>query len=241
MFYLFLVCTRAVLLGDRRAVRFADSNREYFNSYVKHPQQQQQRQQQKRPTLDEMTQLALKGSCIDIEILRQEQGEDLYWTILSSAVHGDHNTSRAHASGHAFPPLPRDPRSRYECGVLRMELAAAGVPPPRFTCGQTEVMLLFARSINECVRRAIDTWVIISTRLRVVKDIRRVISELIWKERADWAELVENNSRFFNRRDSRQERSRGYAEVIQEIHARDMVSLTLHDECSPPWRQHIRR
>lgn len=48
------------------------------------------------------------------------------------------------------------------------------------------VGLNFYTEQNKAARAAVDAWTIIGHRLGVVKDMRRMIAELIWNEKSDW-------------------------------------------------------
>jgi hypothetical protein len=48
--------------------------------------------------------------------------------------------------------------------------------------------LIFQKKLKRRVRRAIDCWAIIGRRLKVVRDIRILISQMIWMHRREWVQ-----------------------------------------------------
>lgn len=78
----------------------------------------------------------------------------------------------------------------YELGTLHNDLEHFGLSVPPHVSSLTLPCSVFALRVNAAAKRAVDTWLLLATRLRVVKDIRRVIGLLLWSERLAWAETV---------------------------------------------------
>lgn len=51
--------------------------------------------------------------------------------------------------------------------------------------GSATLALAFFKQIRAC-RAAVDTWILVGIRWKVVKDIRKVIAKLIWDSRQEW-------------------------------------------------------
>lgn len=165
-----LLCARASALGCKRSKYYIDSDR-------------------RAVSIETVERDALSGSYEAARILAEKMDlriceydrDDLFWKIVMSMVY--HKECRGFGCCRTVSEFP--PIQAYEYGILFLDAAYHGFKVE--TLGWFEN---FALDTNAAAKRGIETWLVIATRFRVVKDIRRVIGLLLWAERAEWAATV---------------------------------------------------
>lgn len=140
---------------------------------------------------------ALAGNCSNIAVLFQETS-DMFWTILVSASPLTNNDLSNF-------PYSYQSELQYEYGILLGDLAHAGIHvPEKLITHRGKRFMNLAIRTNALAKSAVDTWLFIAIRLRVVKDIRRLIGMMLWDERVQWAEMenTQHHSKFLKGKDS---------------------------------------
>lgn len=169
-----LLCARASALGCKRSKYYIDSDR-------------------RAVSIKTVERDALSGSYEAAHILAKKldtniwefDRDDLFWKMAVALVHSKKIVgfeSLRYPSD--FPPL-----QAYEFGILFLDAEHYGFEK-KSAFEMTDNFRDFAVCTNTAAKVAIDTWLVIATRLRVVKDIRRVIGLILWAERAEWAPTV---------------------------------------------------
>lgn len=135
--------------------------------------------------------LALAGNWSNIAVLFQETS-DMFWTILVSVS----PVTNVDLSNF---PYSHQSELQYEYGILLGDLAHAGIRvPEKLITRRGKRFMDFAIRVNALAKSAVDMWLFIAIRLRVVKDIRRLIGMMLWDERVQWAETESNNNFYWN-------------------------------------------
>ncbi len=65
------------------------------------------------------------------------------------------------------------------------------------------------RKWEENAKNAIMCWTICASRLKLYKDVRQIISKLLWKEKMEWSHQERREELIGERQNKRQKRSRG--------------------------------
>lgn len=133
---------------------------------------------------DKIEKLALQGNWHNIRFLAECKG-DPFWVLAGCA-----NQRPGYMSKELMTALVHDggPNGVYERGILYDDLLHAGFALPDAASDIFAPSAVFAQRVNAHVKQVVNTWLLIATRLRVVKDIRRVIGMMLWDERLQWAE-----------------------------------------------------
>lgn len=133
---------------------------------------------------DKIEKLALQGNWHNIRFL-SECKSDPFWVLARCA-----NQRPGYMSRELMTVVVYDggPCGVYERGILYDDLLHAGFGFPESASDMFLPSAVFSQRVNGYVKRVVDTWLLIATRLRVVKDIRRVIGMMLWEERLQWAE-----------------------------------------------------
>lgn len=126
-------------------------------------------------------QLALQGNWFNIRWLAESKA-DSFWKILRSAH--DYYVNYATMLTTIYDG---GSNGVYERGILYDDLTLAGIHLSKIVVDLFAPSAIFAQRVNAHVKQAVSTWLLIATRLRVVKDIRRVIGIILWEERLAWA------------------------------------------------------
>lgn len=133
---------------------------------------------------DKIEKLALQGNWHNIRFLSECVG-DPFWALARCA-----DQPWGYMSKELMTALVHDggPNGVYERGILYEDLLHAGFGLPEAAFDIFAPSAVFSRRVNAHVKQVVNTWLLIATRLRVVKDIRRVIGMILWDERVQWAE-----------------------------------------------------
>lgn len=131
---------------------------------------------------------ALAGHLEEIWILADDEsytGKGVFWTILASPMTG------AFLNKDILTKLlSQSPVEAYESGLLTNDLKYAKIKLKDDLSSMLGPSEVFFHRVNALAKTAVDAWLLVACRFRVVKDIRRLIGMMLWDLRADWAETV---------------------------------------------------